>query len=69
MLLGGGLETAFAEAWAETSGVAGQLRLAQEVKRLTLPDEMGERFRAIALSRGEASPPPGFDLRNLRDRL
>ena len=69
MLLGGGLEAAFAEAWAETADTMAQLRLAQEVKRLTLPDEMGERFRAIALSRGDASPPPGFDLRDLRDRL
>lgn len=69
MLLGGGLDKVFAEAWAGTSEVAAQLRLAQEVKRLTLPDEMGERFRAIALRRGGAPVPPGFDLRDLRDRL
>ena len=69
MLLGGGLEAAFAEAWAATADTTAQLRLAQEVKRLTLPDEMGERFRAIALSRGEVAPPPGFALRDLRDRL
>ncbi len=29
-----------------------QLRLAAEVKQLTLPGEMGERFKAISLSRG-----------------
>ncbi|MFK8028770.1 MAG: class I SAM-dependent methyltransferase [Gammaproteobacteria bacterium] len=29
-----------------------QLRLASEVKQLTLPGEMGERFKAISLSRG-----------------
>ncbi|WP_232224979.1 class I SAM-dependent methyltransferase [Acidihalobacter ferrooxydans] len=69
LLLGGGLEAVFAQAWAEANDTRAQLRLAQEVKRLTLPDEMGERFRAIALTRGAVAPPPGFALRDLRDRL
>lgn len=68
-LLGGGLEPAFADAWAEAADTTGQLRLAQEVKRLTLPNEMGERFRAIALNRGETPSLSGFSQRDLRDRL
>ena len=57
---------------AETDAVleaTGQVRLAQEVKRLTLPGEMGERFKVLALGRGLASPLLGFTLRDDRIRL
>lgn len=46
------------------------LALTQGVKKLTLPAEMGERFKAIALSRGIETPPrQGFRIRDFSDRL
>ena len=45
------------------------LQLVQGVKTLTLPSEMGERFKVIALSRGVDEPLRGFAMRDLRDRL
>ena len=44
-----GLDEVFAAAYAETTDEVARYRLAQEVKRLTLPGEMGERFRVVAL--------------------
>ncbi len=41
----------------------------QALKTLLLPGEMGERFRVMALLRGLELSPPGFALRDLRDRL
>ncbi len=49
-LLGNGLDALLAEAEARSDEV-GQLRLRQEVKRLTMPEHMGERFQAMAFSR------------------
>ncbi len=48
-LLGCGLDTLLAEAAAGNEH--GYLQLAHETKRLTLPAEMGERFKVMALSR------------------
>lgn len=45
------------------------LQLVQGVKTLTLPSEMGERFKVIALSRGVDEALRGFAMRDLRDRL
>ncbi len=63
-LLGGGI--------VETLTLAGnereRLQLAGEIKRLTLPSEMGEAFKAIALTRA-CDPPPAFGFRNLVSRL
>ncbi len=42
---------------------------ARELRMLTMPGEMGERFRVMALSRGVDPVPAGFGLRDLRDRL
>jgi SAM-dependent MidA family methyltransferase len=39
-----------ADAGAAASAVE-QLRLAQQIRRLTLPGEMGERFKALAFTR------------------
>lgn len=47
---------------------AGRLRASQEAQRLLLPGEMGERFKAIALTRGSA-PIGGFGFRDLRHLL
>jgi SAM-dependent MidA family methyltransferase len=45
------------------------LQLAQGVKKLTLPSEMGERFKVIALTRAVDAPLSGFRSRDLRARL
>lgn len=50
-------------------GSAAYVRLAGEIKRLTLPGEMGELIKVLALSRGIEAPLPGFPGRDLRDRL
>lgn len=44
-------------------------RLAFETKVLTLPGEMGSRFKFIALARDYAQPVAGFNLRDDRHRL
>lgn len=46
-----------------------QLRLAQQIKTLTLPSEMGERFKAMALSKQIELPLIGFSLQDYRNRL
>lgn len=45
------------------------LQLVQGVKTLTLPSEMGERFKVIGLTRQLDVPLRGFAMRDLRDRL
>ncbi len=55
-LLGNGLDTLLAEAEARTDD-AGRLRLRQQVKRLTLPSEMGERFQMMGFERDVALAP------------
>ena len=51
-LIGAGLQQVFEEAYEQAPDEASRYRLAQEVKRLTLPDQMGERFQAMLLARG-----------------
>src|SRR3569623_1446374 len=46
-----------------------QLRLAQGVKKLTLPHEMGELFKVSALTRAIDAPLSGFAWRDLRAKL
>jgi SAM-dependent MidA family methyltransferase len=46
-----------------------RVQLADEIKRLTLPDDMGEVFKVLAMTRGISYPLLGFGLRDLRDRL
>jgi len=45
------LDSVFGEAFALAPDEAAKYRLAQEVKRLTLPGEMGERFRVLQFRR------------------
>ena len=45
------------------------LEQARQVKLLTLPGEMGDRFQAIALTRNLTLPLRGFSFRDERDRL
>ncbi|WP_329741699.1 class I SAM-dependent methyltransferase [Dyella sp. A6] len=51
-LIGSGLPQAFEDAYLQATDEAVRYRLAQEVKRLTMPDQMGERFQAMLLARG-----------------
>ena len=46
-----------------------QLLLAQQIKTLTLPSEMGERFKAMALTKGLDMSLIGFALQDYRNRL
>jgi SAM-dependent MidA family methyltransferase len=50
-LMAAGLDAAFAQAYAQTHDEAAPYALAGEVKRLTLPGEMGERFQAMLFAR------------------
>jgi SAM-dependent MidA family methyltransferase len=47
----------------------GLLQLSNEIKRLMLPGEMGDRFKAIGCSRGLQRPVRGFGPADLRSRL
>jgi SAM-dependent MidA family methyltransferase len=66
-LLGCGLDGLLAE--SDPNDTAAHLALMQQVRALTLPGEMGERFQALALTRGLDRPLRGFALRDLRGRL
>ena len=45
------------------------LALTQQIKKLTLPHEMGELYKVIALGRGVPQPLPGFTRHNRTGRL
>jgi len=65
-LLASGLDALLAD--SDPEDAARHLALAQQVKTLTLPGEMGERFKVMALASGEV-PVGGFEVRDLRSRL
>jgi len=46
-----------------------QIRLSQQIKTLTLPAEMGERFKVMALTKKFDVPLCGFTLQDYRNRL
>ncbi len=52
-----------------TDDVQQQIRLAQQIKTLTLPSEMGERFKVMALTKAGDFPLSGFAMQDLRNRL
>jgi SAM-dependent MidA family methyltransferase len=66
-LLGCGLEEVMAD--MPVADARAQLTLAAEVKKLTLPHEMGELFKAIALGRGIETPLRGFRFQDRRAAL
>ncbi|MDE3210574.1 MAG: SAM-dependent methyltransferase [Pseudomonadota bacterium] len=70
-LIGAGLQEVFAEAQAQAADDHESYRLAQQVKKLLLPDQMGERFQAMVLTRGpDALPlPPDLLAADQRGRL
>ena len=51
-LIAAGLQDVFEHAYEHAPDDAARHRLAQQVKKLTLPDQMGERFQAMLLARG-----------------
>ncbi len=66
-LFGCGLMELLAE--TDPAADARYLEQVRQVKLLTLPGEMGDRFCAIALTRGLDAPLCGFAVRNERSRL
>ncbi len=66
-LLGCGLEQIMAA--SDPNDVYAHLALTQQIKKLTLPHEMGELYKVIALGRGVHEPLPGFTLQDRRGRL
>ncbi|RJQ45627.1 MAG: SAM-dependent methyltransferase [Gammaproteobacteria bacterium] len=63
------LSCGLAEMAADTVDTRTRVLAAQQVRRLTLPDEMGEVFKAIALTRGLDAPLLGFAFKDDRARL
>jgi SAM-dependent MidA family methyltransferase len=61
-LIGAGLQDVFQSMQAEVTDDHGNYRLAQQVKRLMLPDQMGERFQAMLFARGLDTLPLSADL-------
>jgi SAM-dependent MidA family methyltransferase len=51
-LIAAGLQEHFEQAYERTADDAARYRLAQQVRKLTLPDQMGESFQAMLLTRG-----------------
>jgi SAM-dependent MidA family methyltransferase len=70
-LLGAGLPEVFARGQAQAAEMPAQLRLANEVKRLTLPEAMGERFQTMLVAKAlpELHLPAGLLAADRRDRL
>ncbi|MBE9567058.1 MAG: SAM-dependent methyltransferase, partial [Proteobacteria bacterium] len=66
-LLANGLSELHAE--QVTDEVRQQVRLSQQIKTLTLPSEMGDRFKVMALSKNYQEPLRGFSMLDLRNRL
>ena len=66
-LLGNGLDQLVSA--SDPTDVATHMVLVQGVKTLTLPSEMGERFKVLGLTRGLDAELAGFAMRDLRDRL
>ena len=67
-LLGSGL-TELVQPSGNDANAVQQLELANQIKRLTLPQEMGELFKVMALTKNQQVSMPGFSLRDLRNSL
>jgi SAM-dependent MidA family methyltransferase len=52
-----------------TADVQQQVKLSQQIKTLTLPSEMGDRFKVMALTKNYDEPLTGFSMLDLRNRL
>lgn len=52
-----------------TDEVQQQIKLSQQIKTLTLPSEMGDRFKVMALTKNYDEPLKGFSMLDLSNRL
>ncbi|MEW8627898.1 MAG: SAM-dependent methyltransferase [Candidatus Thiodiazotropha sp.] len=66
-LLANGLDSLLAD--SDPEDVARHMSLMQGVKRLTLPSEMGERFKVLGLLKGLQLNLQGFTMRDMCERL
>jgi len=66
-LIGCGLERILQEKMKHSDD--GGMALNNEIRQLTMPGMMGERFQVMGLGRGLEREPAGFSLRDLRFRL
>ncbi len=66
-LMANGLEDFYLQADIQTEQQRAEL--SRQIKLLTLPSEMGERFQVMAFTKGVDLPLSGFSLRDLRHRL
>lgn len=65
-LMGSGLMEMSADPQLE---ITESIKIAQQIKTLTLPDEMGETFKTMALTKHLDAPLIGFSVRDLRHTL
>ena len=65
--MGGGLEQEL-KGFIELT-IAEQLELSGQIKTLTLPGEMGENFKCMALGRGDIGVPAAFKFADRTDTL
>ena len=63
-LIAAGLQHVFEHAYEQAADDAARYGLAQQVKKLTLPDQMGERFQAMLFARGLSALPLPLELIN-----
>jgi len=68
-LIAAGIEAEFQHAGEAQSDAESRLALSREMQVLLMPGEMGERFKLMWLSRGDAAPPPSFEQYDQRHRL
>lgn len=61
-LIAAGLQDVFERAYEQAADDVARYNLAQQVKKLTLPDQMGERFQAMLLARGMSALPLPVEL-------
>ena len=66
-LLSNGLSDLHAEQVSDD--IQQQITLSQQIKTLTLPSEMGDRFKVMALTKSYDEPLAGFSMLDLRNRL
>ncbi|MGC3983019.1 MAG: SAM-dependent methyltransferase [Steroidobacteraceae bacterium] len=66
-LFGAGLQHLLADMSEQDDAL--RWKLSQQVQKLTLPGEMGESFKAMALAKNYDEPLSGFGFRDLRDHL
>jgi SAM-dependent MidA family methyltransferase len=66
-LIGNGLDRRLRE--VGDLDIVSRVNLSRQAMVLTLPGEMGERFKAIALAKGYDAPLAGFAVRDLRHTL